>query len=191
MRSTVRASLWFMYALATLAVAGCSERMGKGWDWNRMRVQPRYEPYRGSAFFHDGMAMQLPPVGTISRESAVGALAVAPLIVTTAALKRGALQYHIYCAVCHGERGDGESIVARNMDPPKPSSLITPPVSLMPASVIAAIVSDGLGPMPSFSSELSPADREAVAAYVKTLQPASAGAPTDSASHASATVRSR
>ena len=172
MTSSTRTSLLVAYALATLTVVGCSERMGKGWDWNRMRVQPRYEPYRASAFFPDGKAMQLPPAGTISQESAVGALAVAPLVVTSAALQRGAAQYHIYCAVCHGERGDGESLMARNMEPPKPASLITPPVSLMPASVIAAIVSDGVGPMPSFSSELSPADREAVAAYVKTLQPA-------------------
>ena len=188
MTRIVRVSLFGAYALMTLTIAGCSERMGKGWDWNRMRMQPRYEPYRGSAFFADGKAMQLPPAGTISRESDVGALSATPLIVTSAALERGATQYHIYCAVCHGERGDGESIVARNMDDPKPPSLITAPVSLMPASVVAAIVSDGLGPMPSFSSELSPVDRQAVAAYVKTLQSASATRQTDSLSR---TVKSR
>jgi mono/diheme cytochrome c family protein len=172
MTRIVRISLFTAYALATLAIAGCSERMGKGWDWNRMRMQPRYEPYRGSAFFADGKAMQLPPAGTISRESDVGALSATPLIVTSAALERGATQYHIYCAVCHGERGDGESIVARNMDDPKPPSLVTAPASLMPTSVVAAIISNGIGPMPSFSSDLSPIDREAVAAYVKTLQSA-------------------
>lgn len=166
-------------ALVTIAT-GCSERIGKGWDWNRMRVQQRYEPYRGSAFFANGMAMQVPPPGTISREAATDALALAPLVVTPAALQRGAHQFHIYCAVCHGERGDGVSYVARSMDEPKPPSLVAPPGSLMPDSLIAAIISHGVGRMPPYSAELAPADREAVAAYVKKMQAATAGAHPDS-----------
>ena len=183
---TVSARVLFGVACISgaVALAGCSERMGKGWDWNRMRVQPKYVPYRGSAFFANGMAMQAPPPGTISRENAVGALAVVPLVISPAALQRGADQFHIYCAVCHGERGDGDSYVGRSMDPPRPPSLIAPPVSLMPASVVAAIVTDGLGQMPSFAAELSPGDREAVAAYVKLLQ--SETATTDSLARAPA-----
>jgi mono/diheme cytochrome c family protein len=149
--------------------SGCSERIGKGWDWNRMRSQPKYQPYRSSAFFADGKAMQLPPTGTMSRES--GAVAATPITIDDRVIARGASQFHIYCAVCHGERGDGESIVAGNMDQPKPPSLILAPVSLMPASVVATVITSGVGAMPSFAAELSPADRQAVAAYVKTLQP--------------------
>ncbi|MDQ6736900.1 MAG: cytochrome c [Gemmatimonadota bacterium] len=180
---TVRARFRFcmVCTAAALTLAGCSEHIGKGWDWNRMRVQQKYVPYRGSRFFANGMAMQAPPAGSISRESAVGALAVAPLGLSPAALQRGAAQFHIYCAVCHGERGDGDSYVGKSMDPPRPPSLIVPPVSLIPASVVAAIVSAGLGQMPSFSADLSPGDREAVAAYVKSLQ--SSSASIDSPAH--------
>jgi len=159
-----------LVCVSLLAItSGCSERIGKGWDWNRMRTQPKYQPYRSSAFFADGKTMQLPPAGTMSRES--GAVAAKPITIDDRALARGASQFHIYCAVCHGERGDGESIVASNMDQPKPPSLIVAPVSLMPASVVATVITNGLGAMPSFAAELSPADRQAVAAYVKTLQP--------------------
>lgn len=157
-------SLAAMIVVAT----GCSDRIGRGWDWNRMRTQPRYEPYRDSKFFADGKAMQLPPMGTMSREK--GEEAAIPIVVTDALIARGASRFRIYCAVCHGDRGDGVSIVASNMEQPKPPSLIVPPVSLMPASVIATIITNGAGTMPSFASELSHADRQAVAAYVGTLQ---------------------
>lgn len=159
-----------LVCVSLMAIAsGCSERMGKGWDWNRMRSQPKYQPYRSSAFFADGKAMQLPPTGTMSRET--GAMAATPTAIDDRVVARGASQFHIYCAVCHGERGDSESVVASNMDQPRPSSLIAPPVSLMPASVVATVITNGVGTMPSFAAELSPADRQAVAAYVKTLQP--------------------
>lgn len=176
MRSITGAVLITSAAIA-VAAAGCSERMGRGWDWNRMRTQARYEPYRRSRFFSDGKTMQLPPAGTVSRESGTDAAAEANPVVTTALIARGASEFHIYCAVCHGEHGDGVSIVASNMDEPKPPSLIAPPVSLLPANLIVSVVTHGVGPMPPFAAELSPADREAVVAYVKTLQ----SAPTTSA----------
>ena len=163
-----RALLTGVACFAIMAlVSGCSDRIGSGWDWNRMRTQPRYEPYRGSRFFADGKAMQLSPSGTMSRERGA---APAPITIDDRVIARGATQFHIYCAVCHGERGDGMSVVASNMDQPKPPSLITPPVSLMPASVVATVITSGAGVMPSFAAELSPVDRQAVAAYVKTLQ---------------------
>jgi len=153
-----------------LGISGCSERMGKGWDWNRMRNQPRYQPYRDSKFFADGKAMQLPPAGTVSRESIAADSAPPPDSALVAT--RGKSQYGIYCAVCHGVRGDGNSIVATNMaQPSPPPSLIVPPVSLMSASIVATVIANGFGTrMPSFKADLSAADRQAVAEYVKTLQ---------------------
>lgn len=173
--------------LASAALTGCSEHIGKGWDWNRMRVQQKYQPYRQSAFFADGKTMQLPPPGTVSREA--GALLVprAALVATPAVIARGRSQYQVYCAVCHGERGDGNSLVARNMGAPVPPSLIVPPVSSLPASRIVLVVTDGFGRMPSFAAELSPLDRSAVVEYIKTLQK-EVGATADSTS---ATVASK
>ena len=158
-----------IFAGIAITASGCSERIGKGWDWNRMRNQPRYEPYRNSKFFADGMAMQRPPTGTVSREGIAADSAPPPGSALVAT--RGKSQYGIYCAVCHGVRGDGNSLVASNMGQPGPPSLIAPPVSLMPASIVATVIANGLGTrMPSFRGDLSAADRQAVAAYVKTLQ---------------------
>jgi mono/diheme cytochrome c family protein len=119
--------------------------------------------------------MQLPPAGTMSREMG-GAVTVLP---AAAMLARGSSQFRIYCAVCHGDRGDGVSVVAGNMDDPKPPSLIVPPVSALPVSEIVSVIASGMGPMPSFAQELSPADRAAVAEYVRTLA-ASAASGADS-----------
>ncbi len=156
--------------LASVALAGCSEHIGKGWDWNRMRVQQKYQPYRQSTFFSDGKTMQLPPPGTVSREAGALLMPRPPLVVTPAVIARGGSQFQIYCAACHGERGDGNSIVARNMGAPVPPSLIVPPASALPSARIVLVVTDGFGRMPSFAAELSPLDRIAVAEYVKTLQ---------------------
>ena len=172
--------------LASVMLAGCSEHIGKGWDWNRMRVQEKYQPYRQSAFFPDGKTMQLPPQGTVSREAGALLAPREPLVVTPAVIARGESQFQIYCAVCHGERGDGNSIVARNMGAPLPPSLIVAPVSALPTSRIVLVVTDGLGRMPSFAAELSPLDRIAVAEYVKALQ-REAGATSDSMPEAATT----
>jgi mono/diheme cytochrome c family protein len=178
MSRAVSTTRWIVAAAVTgLVAAGCSERMGRGWDWNRMRSQPRYQAYRGSRFFADGMAMQLPPAGTMSREMGA-AVTVLP---AAAMLARGSSQFRIYCAVCHGDRGDGVSVVAGNMDDPKPPSLIVPPVSALPVSAIVSVIATGMGPMPSFAQELSPADRVAVAEYVKTLAVSAASSADSSA----------
>ena len=180
-------SITMLYACAVLAVivTGCSERMGEGWDWNRMRVQQKYQPYRQSDFFPDGKTMQLPPPGTVSREGGALLMQAAPLVVTPAVIARGKAQFHIYCAVCHGDAGDGNSIVARNMGPPMPRSLIVPPSSTLSAATIVSVITDGVARMPSFAAELSPLDRIAVAEYVKSMQHG-AGATGDSTPRAGA-----
>jgi mono/diheme cytochrome c family protein len=163
----LRVRILILCAAIAVTMAGCSDRIGRGWDWNRMRVQPRYEPYRTSRFFPNGMSMQHPPVGTVSREAGAALEDTAPA--TASMLTRGRSQFHVYCAVCHGDRGDGISLVARNMDAPLPTSLITPPVTLMPARAVASVIANGIGTMPAFSADLSAADRKAVAEYVTSL----------------------
>ena len=159
-------------ALALLAVVAgaCSDRIGHGWEWERMRSQPRYEPYGASRLFPNGMAMQPSPAGTVARESA--SLADPPWgtgVANAATVKRGASRFAVYCAVCHGARGDGKSVVASDMDPPRPPSLLVPPVRTLSAHDLVRVMTDGVGRMPSYAAELSAADRWAVAAYIATL----------------------
>ncbi|HEY4101679.1 MAG TPA: cytochrome c [Gemmatimonadales bacterium] len=149
-------------ALIAVAACDCAKPMGSGWDWNRMRTMPRAESYGASGFFRDGKAMQLAPAGTVA-----WAVDSSTAAVDTA---RGHARFAIYCAVCHGERGDGVSVVASNMDPPRPPSLLTAAIRSLPADRLDSIISSGYGPMPAFGDALDHSDRRAVLAYLSTLQ---------------------
>jgi mono/diheme cytochrome c family protein len=170
-----------MLAAYGVTTGACADRPSKHWDWERMRAQPRYEPYGASAYFADGMAMRVPPNGTVPRQvEMAGTDSLTVTTPTAAMLERGANRFHIFCAVCHGERADGVSIVARNMDDPKPPSLLTPRTRAFPPGQVAAIITLGVGRMPSYAAELSTADRWAVVAYLRELQRRESNAPRDS-----------
>ena len=82
---------------------------------------------------------------------------------------RGATRYAIFCAVCHGEQGEGSSVVGDNL-PKRPPSLVTDPVRALTPAQLYAVVTTGFGQMPSYAAELSISDRWAVIAYVAELQ---------------------
>jgi mono/diheme cytochrome c family protein len=174
---------WRRVAVGCVLLAACRERRtGQRWDFERMREQPRYDPYESSAFFGDGRVMQRPPVGTVSREQIVsqpmlaegtsnGAPATTvPLPVTPQLLVLGRTRFGIFCAVCHGERADGVSIVASNMHNPAPPSLLTARAREMAPGSVYRIIRYGVGRMPSYAAELSVLERWAVVAYLGALQ---------------------
>ena len=151
-------------------LAACSDRMGGGWDWARMRAQPRYQPYGPSAAFADGKAMQAAPLGTVSRESNDSAAALPADLAAPALVARGAERFGIFCAPCHGPRGDGGGLVGINLDPPPPPALVDAPRRALGAGRIYTVEAHGFRRMPPFASALSAADRWAVVAYVGALQ---------------------
>ena len=164
-----------------VAIGACADRPSKHWDWERMRAQPRYEPYGASAYFADGMAMRAPPRGTVPREVPMAANDSLVVIAPSAAmLARGSTRFHIFCAVCHGERADGVSIVAHNMDAPKPPSLLTARARGFPPAQVVSIITLGVGRMPSYAAELSIRDRWAVVTYLRDLQRRESSTPADS-----------
>jgi mono/diheme cytochrome c family protein len=156
-------------ALIALVAGACGKPLGSGWDWNRMRTMRRAESYGASGFFPDGKAMQLAPAGTVAWAADSSAAAV-----DTA---RGHTRFTIYCAVCHGERGDGTSLVASNMDPPRPPSLLTAAIRSLPTEELDAIITNGYGSMPAFGDALDRSDRRSVMAYLSTLPLRAAAAP--------------
>ncbi|HKO15178.1 MAG TPA: cytochrome c [Gemmatimonadaceae bacterium] len=184
MRQTACALL--VTALAVAPVAACAhEDEREATDFERMRVQQRYDPYGPSGVFRDGKVMQEPPAGTLPRggvalaSSYVPTLAApaavrdsfaAALAVTPALLREGADRFRIYCAVCHGPAGYGGSLVAANMGPPRPPSLHSPRVRALTPAQIFAVVSGGFGRMPAYAFQLTDAQRWAVVAYVRELQ---------------------
>jgi len=151
-----------------VGVSACSDRIGQGFDWKRMRRQPRYQPYGSSRFFGDSMAMRTPPAGTIPREAAPTTFDTTAADATT--LLRGGDRFHVFCAVCHGVAGNGSSVVGDNMRPTPPPALTSAPIVRLGATQLYAVITDGFGRMPAYAAQLTPADRWAVVAYVRMLQ---------------------
>lgn len=171
-------------ALAFLcSVASCGHsRERERVDFERMRLQQRYDLYGSSDVFANREDMQQPPPGTVSRETmgdtgviGVGtingtAVASVPLALTARQRATGEKMFRIYCAVCHGPAGYGGSTVAENMGPPRPPSLRSARLIAMPAGYVFGVATHGLGRMPSYASELSTSERWAVVAYIEALQ---------------------
>lgn len=159
--------------LSLLALAACP-----GLD--PMQQQQKYKAYQPSEYFDDGLAMRQPPAGTVPYRSAVDPaleaglgpdgrpLALSPLPITAASLARGRARFDVYCAVCHGVLGDGESQVALNMSLRKPPSLHA--YREVPDGYIFRVITHGFGLMPSYAGALTPEDRWAVVGYVRALQ---------------------
>ena len=160
-------------ALSLLALAACPRL-------DPMQRQQKYKAYQANEYFDDGLAMRQPPDGTVPFRSlvdpAVGTgagpdgkpLAQAPVPITAASLARGRDRFEIYCAVCHGLLGDGQSQVALNMSLRKPPSLHA--YRDVPDGYIFRVITHGFGLMPSYATQLPPEDRWAVVGYVRALQ---------------------
>ena len=145
-----------------LAGAACREPIGNGWDWNRMRVQPKTTSYGANAALPDGSTMHPPPLGTVPAGFTTIPVPTGP--------DRGAGRFAIFCAPCHGIRGDGRSLVARNIDPPLPGSLLAGAAAARSDPQLDSIIISGFGTMNGFGSDIPPSDRRAIVGYLRQLQ---------------------
>ena len=82
--------------------------------------------------------------------------------------KLGAPQFTL-CAVCHGRTGDGDGPVVKRGFPAPPSYHIAR-LAAAPPGYIVDVITHGHGVMYSYADRVAPADRWAIAAYVKVLQ---------------------
>jgi mono/diheme cytochrome c family protein len=176
-------------AVLALSLVACGGQHAVDAALQRMRDQPRYDPYGRSAFFSNGAVMQPPPQGTVprgqvlasrlatGREPAGGYLADVPLPTTADLLGRGRSRFGIFCAACHGAGGYGGSVVAANMVERRPPSLRAAAMRALPAGFYYQVITQGLGRMPSYAAELSVADRWAVVAYLRDLQRRTSATP--------------
>lgn len=92
-----------------------------------MYVPVPYETYSTNPIFKNGLSSQKPVEGTIARGHVVydypnteaGYLMAkdslqSPIEVNEKNLENGKKLYAIYCAVCHGDKGDGQGILVKN-----------------------------------------------------------------------------
>ncbi len=171
-----RVTMTAAMALALLA-AGCRQDMHN---------QPKMIPQRGSDMFADQRGARPQVLNTVARGQLhadsyfyTGVVQGAngyreerdlmPFPVTMEVLKRGQERFNIYCTPCHSRVGNGlGEIVQRGY---KPAANLHDQVRMaQPVSHYFYVITHGYGAMPDYSSQLTPADRWAVAAYIRALQ---------------------
>jgi len=125
---------------------------------------------------------QVPAGGTGRRGEHLPAAAVPVLPGTIEA--RGDTLYSVYCAVCHGETGDGKGPVGPMVGAP---SILTPQARGYTDGYLYSIVRYGRGVMPRYGDKIyAPLERWAVVNHVRKLQ-GQGGAPADTAAGRTAT----
>ena len=135
-----------------------------------MKNQAKAGAQSSADLWPGGPARQAPPAGTIAQGAiARNAALQAPPPLTPALIDRGQQRYDIYCVVCHGQTGDGDGNVVKRGYPAPPSYHI-PRLVAAPPAYIVDVITNGHGIMYSYADRVAPADRWAIAAYVKTLQ---------------------
>jgi len=155
-----------------------------------MDHQAKYKTQAASALVPDNRTMRQPIPGTVAAGTLAadehfhrGTINGAPAEVfppgfqISSAMKRGREQFNIYCAACHGYVGAGDGLVSERglarADSPawiQPLSLHVPSVRRQPVGKIFSTITNGIRTMPAYRSQIAPADRWAIIAYVRALQ---------------------
>jgi mono/diheme cytochrome c family protein len=179
----------FVVLVAVLASVGCRPRADarEARDFERMRVQQRYDAYGRSRFFANGAVLQPPPAHTMARPPAFsstdsvrplaffsgradsGFLANTPVAVDDRVRVIGARQFAISCAPCHGAGGFGGGPIAANLVNKRPPSLRPQTIDTLPVGLIFSIITDGFGLMPPYGWQMPPETRWAVIAHLRSL----------------------
>ena len=175
-----------MFASRAFAVAGIAALLFVAGCRQDMQNQPKMIPQRGSEFFADHRGARPQVLDTVARGQLhadtyfyTGIVQGAngyreerdqlPFPVTMEVLKRGQERFNVYCTPCHSRVGNGlGEIVMRGY---KPAANLHDQVRMaQPLSHYFYVMTHGYGAMPDYSAQLAPADRWAVAAYIRALQ---------------------
>lgn len=125
MKSLFRNSIFFILALSAVS---CSDSSRPNYQYMPNMQEPvSYEPYGAYDVFVNQQEAKLPVEGTIPRgwepydyENNPDGFSTAktelqnPLPYTEENVNKGKALYTIYCAVCHGDQGDGKGILVQN-----------------------------------------------------------------------------
>ena len=92
-----------------------------------------------------------------------------PVPVTKELVDRGQERYNIYCIVCHGPVGNGDGMIVRRGFP-QPPTYHDDRLRNAPVGHFFDVMTNGWGKMNSYAYQVQPADRWAIAAYIRALQ---------------------
>jgi mono/diheme cytochrome c family protein len=141
------------------------------------------------AFKAQKQGSMMPPVeGTVPRgfvkyayakadNETAGRELVNPFPRSQTVLARGQNMYNTYCIVCHGPAGEGDGSVVPKF--PRPPSLQSDKVRNWKDGNIYHVITMGQNLMPSYASQVAPADRWAIIHYIRALQRSKHPTPED------------
>ncbi|QEE26870.1 cytochrome c [Terriglobus albidus] len=159
--------------LASVAVlTGCRQDM---------HDQPKMFPQRSTTIFADGRSARPQVTNTVARgqlhedsyfytglvdgKEADGM----PFPATLDVLKRGQERFNVYCTPCHSRVGNGAGeIVERGYR--LAGNFHTERLRSAPLGHFFSVMTNGYGAMPDYSAQITPADRWAIASYIRALQ---------------------
>jgi hypothetical protein len=158
--------------MTLLLLAGCR---------SDMQVMPYERPLVASDFYADKRSERPIIEGTVARGHLnadtyfyTGKIGnndgdYMPFPVTEDVLKRGQQRFNIYCSPCHSELGDGNGMIVQR-GYKRPPSYHIDRLRKAPIGYFFDVMTNGFGAMPDYSEQVAPADRWAIAAYIRALQ---------------------
>jgi mono/diheme cytochrome c family protein len=165
---------------ASFAFIGVVVLLGAGCRQD-MHDQPKYVPLRQSAFFGDERSARPLVAGTVARGMlhadallATGKVngqdaTVFPFVVDERVMARGQERFNIYCSPCHGRTGMGDGMIVRRGFR-RPPTFHQDRLRNAPVGQIFDVITNGFGAMPDYATQIPPADRWSIVAYVRALQ---------------------
>lgn len=170
-------------AVSMAVLAGCRQDM---------QNQPKFIPLRSSEFYSDRRSARYPVPGTIPQldDKSMDKEQLDPNSYFLSGkhgniygnelpgdspstrgqiLARGEERYNIYCQPCHSQLGDGNGMIVQR-GYKRPPSFHVQRLKNAPLGWFYDVISNGFGGMPDYAAQIKPADRWAIAAYIRALQ---------------------
>ena len=169
-----------LVALSATVVSCFNEKKPNYQFFPNMYESVTYETYAESGAFQNGQVAQIPAEGSIPRGfepyeypntteglEAARTNLVSPLAEVDYDEVRAKSLYTIYCAVCHGDSGDGQGILAK-----REKFLGVPSYNDRPITEGSTfhVVTYGLNAMGSHANQLNQEERWQVSRYVMSLK---------------------
>jgi mono/diheme cytochrome c family protein len=155
-----------------------------------MMNQPKAKPLSKSDFFSNGTnARQPPPYTVVHGEPQDNSafytgltngtyITQLPVKLTPTLLNRGRERFDAICAECHDRTGSGNGMVVQRGFP-QPPSFHVDRLRNAPIGHFYDVITNGYGVMYSYAARVAPADRWAIAAYIRALQLSHDAKPSD------------
>ena len=93
-----------------------------------------------------------------------------PELLTAEFINRGEDRFNIYCAICHGTKGDGQGNIIKYKYPIPPTNFHQDWLIERPDGHYFDVITNGIRTMPSYKHQIPVKDRWAIVSYVRKLQ---------------------